>query len=858
VLSICFAITTLAAPEDVSVRVVDAENHPVAGAWVAAFLATAHGFEQGRDGASGIDVVQPWIEGGARGIPGGAVEWVASDATGIARVRLDEFWNDVVVVTPGASGHSILARGTVAAADAIDVVVRPHRYWRVPVVDGTDPKARPRVGVEFGTEGSPSGRDSYRHIAVRTTAGDDNVATLGPIDLLFDPLELEPEIAARLDLPITPALRLRLRASAGDAGAGALSIPAHGSLEVRVVDTSGRTVKGNATVRVERDRSEPIFSRGWQNSDLGTWKRTTVDGVALFDIVGLGAELVLTDESGRSWRDQDPPPNPFDQVGALPALTRPGERRVATIAATEPPQREVLLRGRALGPEGVLSKRLLCVDFHVGEKAAGGREGFWRRSDVESDADGAFESVLRFPAAASGRAYLVIGDCGSPAEIGESPRAARCFEIEHVEAWNGFPSTDVVLETLPLLAAGRVVGDGGEPIARANVYLQCDDGALSGDASVPEWWARLYERTLAHTDRSGHFELRGFGRTQMRKLATRHGEFAGFEEITVRPGTEDLVLRLERGGAQDGQGPYGAIAGSLLLDPGVPRSAVGVSILAKGTEGRDSWQLDGWDDRVPADRFGGERIPEGTAVVTVSLSEVSGRRIELVHVPDVRILKGRTTLLPAIDLRGRIKVKRIAVADRNGDPVAAGFVIVAAAENPQLVESDVFSYFFDGECVLCTRTEWPTLDFKAAGFRRVRRTPSSAAVERVVLPPPLIVHVNLPHDLALPPAPMTLDIGLSEMNEGLQVLYSGCTSPPTGDSASFDERRIVELRLPSAGRYELKVNVSLRESSPGHSSWRGYDVLTSTHSFRDDDEPVRIELEISQEQIDHAVRELSR
>ena len=163
----------IAWPGEVEVKVVDERQQPVAGAWVAGFSASGAGFHLFVDDELPIDAIQQWIESGATGTPGADPAWTASDAKGQARVLARSFWSDLVAMTPALSGHAIVARGTIAKGDVVEIVVRPHRFWRVPVVDGVDRKLRPPAAVEFGIESDLHERNSFTRLASRATAGAD-------------------------------------------------------------------------------------------------------------------------------------------------------------------------------------------------------------------------------------------------------------------------------------------------------------------------------------------------------------------------------------------------------------------------------------------------------------------------------------------------------------------------------------------------------------------------------------------------------------------------------------------------------------------------------------------------------------
>jgi hypothetical protein len=859
---VCVAATlTGGTRSELPVRIVDPDRRPVSGAFVAAFEARSDGFATRDRESAEIDAIQSWIERGGAGAPSDDGDWSVTDGDGDTTVAMAAFWTDVVALTPTVSGHAIVVRGVERGADRVEITVAPHRYWRVPVVDPNETDHPPRVSVEFGIEGDLEKRDSFKRIARRKTEGPGNVATLGPVDLLLDPLAVDPTLVARLDLPIDSARRLRRRASEFDGPSPPLEIPPHGSLEVRIVDRSGAIVARPVGVEVRRDRYADPWSIWWLNSDLGTWTKRTESGIARFDIVGLDAALTLTDEDRSESVACDEHLHALDRRGHVPPLEKAGQRLSLTLLAADSPLHEVRVRGRAVDPGGnPLVRRNLSVDFCWFEESddPGSRNPKWRRLDALSGADGSFESTLRLPERAIHRAFLVIGDSGPLGRRWYAPRAAKYFDIEAIEVWKGGDLGDVPLAPLELLVSGRTVDSEGNAIADLGVTLDTDEKALEQDDSLPSWWTALYHRPGTRSDRDGRFEIRGFGSKHAWKLTARGDEAQTMVAFPIDHGGTDSTVTCARGTLPEHSGCFGQIAGSLLLDPGVPTSIIDVSLDPRDEVQNYTYRLDNNCGDLPGARIGRQWIPARRWTPNVEFRAFGQESTVLAKLPIVTVERSRTSSLPPIDLRGRIKVKHLEIIDRDGRPIRGGYVISRNLRGDDKHRSEDFTYFHDGDALVATLENWPEFEFMAVGFRRVARRLDATDRETIVLPPALRVHASIPTGLRLPQAPLHLELRL-RTDEVMSYNVGRTANPPNDANASFISEPTADLLLPAAATYEVSLSLTNRQEGAPSTIWKPVALRSDRRKrFLDTDETQTLEVDVSQESIDAVVKSLSR
>src|SRR5262249_25540299 len=373
-----------------------------------------------------------------------------------------------------------------------------------------------------------------------------------------------------------------------------LVVPPHGSLEVDVVDADGKLVLSPTEVVIRRERDARIWSITWLNSDLGTWRKTTKEGSAIFDVVGLDAALELEDEDGRTWRSKDDPSNPFDQRGSIPPLLVAGERRVVTLGI-DPGLREVEIRGRVVEASGgATARRELSIELFVLEHANqdGKASHSWAFGKADCAADGSFTAPLRIDEKERGRALLLVLDHEAGRRDRDSIVGVWSLPIEKVEAWQGGDLGEVRFEAPPVLVSGRVVGADGTPIEGLNVVADCDQDALARDPAVPAWWGSGHRNPSSSSARDGRFTIRGFPGSQKWTVTAWNDEFRSAEDIPIAPVASDLDLRCVRGRNYEGA-IGGQVAGRLMLDPDVPRGTLEVNIDAPRSNGERGFRLEG-------------------------------------------------------------------------------------------------------------------------------------------------------------------------------------------------------------------------------------------------------------------------
>ncbi len=860
----CVAIASAPAG-DVTIRIVDGAKQPVAGAWIA-----CGGTGYGTPTIS-LDALQRWIEVGGRGAPTTGVQWIKSGVDGSARVRECSFWNDFVAVTPTLGAHAIVPRGT---AKDVALTLRPHRFWRVQVVDPADPEARPARTVRFGVERAPGSSRADVVLGEREPKGEGNVATFGPLDLALDPEEIEPVVIAKLELPWLVAPRLRRHAGAIGAAAMALPLPPHGAYEVQVVDGSGELVQRPVGVTFSTNEFSQLELPG---PYFGGSRQTlrTHDGIVRIEPIGLGLSVRLGLEKPRPPGANGITSTLIDGGGVLEGLDHAGEVRVVTLVAPDGARSngEVVVRGRVvdeqLGPLARHALEIVVLDCTNGDRLAGhaDRGGF-----IESDDEALFVAQLELDEPLPEEAKLFVFDHGAIEADSRAQVAVGSSPIAKGAKWRGGEVGEITLTPLPILLSGQVVDAEGAPLPGLLVEVACDRDAFKADATIPGWWKQRYSHNGQPCDPAGRFEIRGFAGAQAWTVQSWQvgGGYPLSGRSPIVPGTRDVVLKRELGIDEPMSDEEGGIAGLLLLDPEVPRSVIKVELEPPGTKDDPTahrWSLDGTFRDAPGDRFGFERVPIGKWDLRVRISALGEPDHELARLDGVEIHLGTTTPIPPIDLRGRIKAAHVRLVDRSGIPVPAGYVFcrerLRRPREPGAQPQPDYDRFWNAEYVACTTSDWPTLEFLGRGCRRLLQQLDKPGDFELVLPPPLVVCVRLPAALTLPPAPLTLDVSLltDQILTCINFLHGG--APPDGDSASFDATGVVELRLPAAARYKLGIVVShrtwSRDEHGSSSSWQGRDVQPDRSiDFADSDEPCVIDLDVTQQEIDKAVKQLGR
>jgi hypothetical protein len=339
----------------------------------------------------------------------------------------------------------------------------------------------------------------------------------------------------------------------------------------------------------------------------------------------------------------------FEQLGptldvALVGRTRHGARTAVVEALTAPnhggriPVTLVLssagprVTGRLLTPDGapVVERDLVVL---LGDAAALARVV----ADSRTDADGRFE--LSSGMLSSNEAMTVRLTLKE-----DAPDLAKTLTLD-APVVGERDLGDLRLERVPLLISGRVVDDGGSPVAEARV----------SNRPRPSFGAVL---DAAPTGADGGFALYGVCAGEI-GLHAAHPLYAPAEQFAV-PGARDVELVLHA---------TGAIGGGVLLDE---------EWLCDFTEvrarpmGADEWTENAWVER-PGD-FVLERLRPGKWAVSIVMEDEGDVGVV---VADVEVVAGRMTRDPrlrAVDLRGKAAVKTFRIVDADGEPIRDGEV----------------------------------------------------------------------------------------------------------------------------------------------------------------------------------------
>lgn len=241
------------------------------------------------------------------------------------------------------------------------------------------------------------------------------------------------------------------------------------------------------------------------------------------------------------------------------------------------------------------------------------------------------------------------------APLGDDPGALGHFALVTMPEGDGagdFDLGSVTLQQQPLLAAGRVVDVGGEPVARAKVRLGHIRTNWSGQIRERVRWSGGYSGdTLVRTADDGTFELRSIfdqttGGSWALNLQAEARGFADSVRANFEPGATELELVLRRTGSVRIEVPKGL--GSMV--EGVLRS-------------KDS----GEERRVElTGAVTVEKVHEGWHDLVITLAGAP-----LVTIEGLPVRDGETTedprLLP-IDLDDLLRPRRIRLVDEAGSP----------------------------------------------------------------------------------------------------------------------------------------------------------------------------------------------
>ena len=517
----------------------------------------------------------------------------------------------------------------------------------------------------------------------------------------------------------------------------------------------------HAWIRFDRERcgNEPIRGLHEANvgSDLTTWS-TRIPHVALGLCFQLGSYT---------------PGLEFEDVGFDGPIIAGEVVRVNT-TVDEVGRRIV---GRLVDREGKpLGEHRITVDWlpDPESKLSGGR---W--FGQATDRDGCFEEFRRTHEAnrASTKLSIRAEAAGQVVRSGTAvwPGGANAVLLR------GFPTIDlgdIVVESEPILASGRVVDTSGKAVdglAWVKIELRSLDPDFGGSWSPMD----------AQVARDGTFQVGS--RYPLRRFELRASAYdrVPSEPVAVESGAQDAELRLRTGGRVEGR---------LLVAEGVDPGDLDLWIPCVEPAGSSEHRVRGWETFGDG-RFVLRSVLPGRYEVIVSHEEV-----ELARLAFASTLDEATLRLEPIDLRELVHPIALKFVGRDGSAVETGTVgVIYGEENSGAAIIDR-----DGRANFCALTRVVELVVGAPGFatQRIDGVTNGATI---VLELGLAFRVHVPN-LPAAPAGWAYEIALEPEDEGLLAVRSQILH------GRLDAQRFVTMRAPYAGKFELSV--TLRGAGP--------------------------------------------
>lgn len=551
------------------------------------------------------------------------------------RVRVQRLVANAVVVAWHPSFHGVLRLRDQLAPET-RVELEATRLVRVRVVD-VNGAPRADVPIEF-TEATKEKRTISRGFR----SGADGLVELHPLEAL--PPEREPPAFARVALAIPwvesrPGVERLIDPNHLPDETIELTVPATGSIAIRVVDGLGNALPG-ASASYQAGIVEPGDSRSPEEQIERTrrdWRDLPLDhGECVLAPVGL--DLFFRLEAGCRGHEGR------GRVVAGPRTD--GERIECVLALAD---HAPTLTGRIIDGEGNprANSQVMVQFVRRGSGPLSDEPG--RVEQFETDAAGRFrtdrpstpltDALLRFTEV-DGLGYWLAG--------GDRPVGAAADDPLDVG--------DVVVEDFPVLVAGVVVDHAGVPVEAAEIAVEASPrGQLLEELGPVAFFPGV--GTVSGAD--GRFEVDGPPGEFDLTLVASSDLIRERGSVEASLGQRDVRVVLER---------QRSFEASVLLDDGVPRSAIRAQFRAVES---DPWT---WDQGIGPDRrFTLYPLESASFDVRFIARGLEPAPVELLLVENVHFAEDAPTCDPRLDpadLRGRLTVSRIALHDAEGRPIA--------------------------------------------------------------------------------------------------------------------------------------------------------------------------------------------
>ena len=663
------------------------------------------------------------------------------------------------------------------AVRVVDQSGAPRPGVRTCLIARRDERSSPLV---FGVTREPDGVALLRHVSskMRSQGGASAFAALAipleeSVELGCDPARL-PEEPLELVLPET------------------------GSLEIVLVTPEGTPHEGLAWVRTGYRPLVPSRPSTWSRP---AYTHVIRDGRLVLEVgPGLAFDFEVEGEDFVEFEAEGVGPR---RAGELATVRLEIGRSASTVAA------------RLLADGEPLPDARVVVFQEIGY-VGGARQG--REDRERTDAGGRISFPVLPPEDPARRLTFEF----STRHDGEELSAELVLGPELAPGENELG--DLALEPRPLLLAGRIVDDAGNPVPGASVRLYAR--VADPESGTGTSWERL-RAAGAEAGRDGRFEARGRSSAAVIGVTPAREGFTAGERAEFPRGTRDATVVMSAGGS---------IAGRVLVDPSIGTRTVSVFVRSELAERNAGTQHKQVDPDTGAFELKGLKPGRYTLLATVGMNE------EVARAEGLLVEAGRTVRDPRfdpLDLRGELSVWRVRARCADEFPVESFQVLIKDEKGGYRGSSQGSR----GDRPLTLITSRPALD--------------------------LLVRANEHRDLELLGVKNDLDVlldaglrveltleGVTGLDPGLSIaasLVGGARSgrPESQTWVQFDAAGVARFRVGVPGTYQVALQLLEGESL-------SVDIEHEKLSIEvlDRSEPQQIRLSVPRERIEATIEQL--
>jgi hypothetical protein len=539
------------------------------------------------------------------------------------QVKIPAAKNSAIVLAEWENSSAILQLDR-PMEDQVSLFLAPNQRLQIIV---TDPSGQPVADVPVAIQlGSHFSYLSGNH----GTTDQQGSLILPDLDTEQYDLHSEKALFAAIDIPLKSKAdgdRVEITEAVLKNGVVHLTLPPTGNLRITVRDAQGNISLEPGTVKL----SESDYDLFDSDTDPFSFKKVeTVDGVAIFNFVGLGMPLEVSFRKDGS--------NDDDSI-ALPGLNEPGKWVEATIVRSE----KSILTGSVLDPDGNLlvdQNVSLQVKGYDRNRTLGSMTGF-----IKLDHAGRFHHEIQERIAwfIPTRRRLTF-----ETTLDNFGLSLLTIEIDEPASTGAFDLGEITLIRASTLLTGRVLDEKGEPISAASVLVAEPTSSPNSESFNDAFRAT----TLA----DGSFDLKGnFPVSGKAKLKIWANDFETLvQDIELDSKPKDFSLARSA-----------FLHGSLRLDPRIDSFDIEV-IVSMGTDSqklhyssRRGSDLDGFSYAGPA---GTDYSLEVRTKTGETLLKLEGLALTANH-------PLRPAELQPLDLRGKLKTVKIQAHNAQGDPL---------------------------------------------------------------------------------------------------------------------------------------------------------------------------------------------